>query len=459
MTNTSASIYDRFLEKLIPYADNFSDSFWSYERPDEKAVSAALSRFYRRMKLEAPCVLWCNSPEQLAVWPALFQLLCLLFYDRPSDLGEDLLHWLESDGSPAKYLETKFVHPKWQQIYHSLLDELGNACHQPESGFRANPDLLVWLDIGANPYPRLLIQSACGTLGLPPDRFAHMPQDAWKSAWQKIDRADQDLNLARNLVETQINSDIGSGAFEHFVPGDPFPRNRSERHKLKGLQLEAAFGEYLSVLTDYSVCWGHWSPSNRATPVDILEQLASGELAEELKDLSLVRQGAFMYVFTRGFVFACRHPLAIRKDDRLRPHAYEQPAIEFPNGYGICAWHGVLVSPYLVQAPKMLTVQYIQTASNVELRRVLIDRYGQSKYLTECGATIIDQDERGILYRLNIPQDEALVMVQVTNTTPEPDGTFKKYFLRVPPTITSAKEAIAWTFSLESNSYYPEIET
>jgi len=460
MPNAPASIYDRFLEKLITHADNFQETFWSCDDVrDEKAVSAAISRFYRRMKLDAPCVLWCDNPQQLAVWPSLLQLLCLLFCDRPQEFSEHFQHWLQSNSSPAKELEAKFVHPMWQQIYHSLTDELMRVCNQSASEFRPNPDLLIWLDMSAKPYPHLLKISACGTIGLPDYRFGHSPQDIWNSAWQKMDQAEAASNPARTLVETQINRDMGVGAFDDFVPNRHFSRLRNERHKLKGLQLEKAFGDYLSVLTDYSLTWGHWSRCNRTIPIDILEKLSSGELADELRDFVLVRDGAFMYVFTQGFVFACRHPLALRKDASLRLHSYEQPAIEFPDGYGIYSWHGVLVPRHLVEAPKMLTVQYIETTSNVELRRVLIDRYGTSKYLIDAGATIVDEDDRGILYRLNIPQDEAMVMVQVTNTTPEPDSTYKRYFLRVPPNITSAQEAVAWSFALESNSYHPEVET
>ena len=32
------------------------------------------------------------------------------------------------------------------------------------------------------------------------------------------------------------------------------------------------------------------------------------------------------------------------------------------------------------------------------------------------------------------------------NSTPEPDGTRRTYFLRVPPQMRTAREAVAWTF-------------
>ncbi len=44
-------------------------------------------------------------------------------------------------------------------------------------------------------------------------------------------------------------------------------------------------------------------------------------------------------------------------------------------------------------------------------------------------------------------------MVKVVNSTPEPDGSFKDYFLRVPPTCQTALEAVAWTFDKTPEQY------
>ena len=50
-------------------------------------------------------------------------------------------------------------------------------------------------------------------------------------------------------------------------------------------------------------------------------------------------------------------------------------------------------------------------------------------------------------------------MVEVQNSTPEPDGSVRTYFLRVPPGMASARAAVAWTFGLDGASYQPIVET
>ena len=92
----------------------------------------------------------------------------------------------------------------------------------------------------------------------------------------------------------------------------------------------------------------------------------------------------------------------------------------------------------------------------MEVRRVKIDQYGQSRYLQDTGAEVVAEDDFGVLYRKSLGDDEALMMVKVVNSTPEPDGTFKDYFIRVDPNayggLKTARAAIASTWRNEDES-------
>lgn len=50
-------------------------------------------------------------------------------------------------------------------------------------------------------------------------------------------------------------------------------------------------------------------------------------------------------------------------------------------------------------------------------------------------------------------------MVKVVNSTPELDGSFKDYFLRVPPTMKRARQAVAWTFDVPEDDYALVVQT
>ena len=89
----------------------------------------------------------------------------------------------------------------------------------------------------------------------------------------------------------------------------------------------------------------------------------------------------------------------------------------------------------------------------------MIEKFGAANYLQDSNAKLISQDKVGKLWRKEIPEDEPLVMVELLNSTAEPDGSYKTYFLRVPPTIKTAREAVAWTFDEVEENYAPLQET
>jgi hypothetical protein len=43
--------------------------------------------------------------------------------------------------------------------------------------------------------------------------------------------------------------------------------------------------------------------------------------------------------------------------------------------------------------------------------------------------------------------------VEVVDGTAGPDGSRKRHFLRVPTTMSSAREAVAWTYGLSPDEY------
>lgn len=107
----------------------------------------------------------------------------------------------------------------------------------------------------------------------------------------------------------------------------------------------------------------------------------------------------------------------------------------------------------------LFQLREIETETNIEVRRLMIDLYGLGRYLSEIGARLVHKDEYGELYRRLQLDDEDLVVVKVINSTPEPDGTFKEYFLRVPPSTIRARQGVAWSFGLDETDYKPAIET
>ena len=160
-----------------------------------------------------------------------------------------------------------------------------------------------------------------------------------------------------------------------------------------------------------------------------------------------------------GAVILTERPTVLCRDDRGRLHSPDGPAILYPDGWGIWAWHGVRLPRHVIEQPATITVKEIEAEGNAEIRRVMVERYGQARYLLDSGAKLIHSDEFGTLYRKEQEGDEPLVMVKVVNATREPDGSFKDYWLRVDPRVRTAREAVAWTFDVPAKDYAPAVQT
>lgn len=159
------------------------------------------------------------------------------------------------------------------------------------------------------------------------------------------------------------------------------------------------------------------------------------------------------------FCIFCDRPELLLVDAENRPHNDTGPFCRWRDGCALYAVHGVRVPAWIIEAPQTITVAKIEAEPNAEVRRVMIDRYGPSRYMSDSGAKEMHRDDYGVLYRKEVPGDEPMVMVDLVNSTPEPDGSFKKYMIRVDPKVRTAREAVAWTFEKAEAEYEPAIQT
>jgi hypothetical protein len=123
-------------------------------------------------------------------------------------------------------------------------------------------------------------------------------------------------------------------------------------------------------------------------------------------------------------------------------------------------FHGVRMSERQGSDPDFVTPLRIASWANAERRRVGIERIGLEAFLRGLGAELVQQDDFGKLWRTGEEvAGEPYVAVEVTNATAEADGSYRRYFLRVPPETRSAREAVAWSFGMSAREYRVTVET
>jgi hypothetical protein len=188
-------------------------------------------------------------------------------------------------------------------------------------------------------------------------------------------------------------------------------------------------------------------------PHQCLRAIHTVEQTNILSGWSAIARNSFWWYPFENICFVCDRPNEYHFDERWRLHNQNGMAVRFSDDYGLYAEHGVIVPAWIMESPENLTVEKIRDERNTEIRRVMIGRYGQSRYLNDNNAKLINSDGYGDLYRAEVPDDEPLVMVKVVNSTPEFDGLYRDYFVRVPPDMRTAEQAVAWLGGFEVGQF------
>ena len=258
-------------------------------------------------------------------------------------------------------------------------------------------------------------------------------------------------------------------------------------HDLVFTNADAAFGAYYDAL-------------------DATGQTAEIPAAAQLiRPLARVVGGLFLY---DDLCVIIDRPSVIHLDAQDQFHAHDGPALAFRDGYTRAFSHGLEI-PRECVTPGVrewwLTAERIRDTSNAEERRVFLEIFGADRFIRDLGIQPIDASDYGTLYQVPLEDDEPLTLVRVVNSTEEydqmetvdrahwidaagarhdllpgwiaPDGLptgwsyvparrrgigqphRKEYWLRVPPTMTRARDAVAWTFDLAPDDYVPVQES
>jgi hypothetical protein len=171
----------------------------------------------------------------------------------------------------------------------------------------------------------------------------------------------------------------------------------------------------------------------------------------------IARHASWMVPYAR-VCWLMERPRLISTDANGRLHAPDGPALRYADGCKIYAWKGILLPAHLIEQRDRIDVRSIDLVTDPHIRRCMIDIMTPKRFVESGGAYRVAEDETGVLWRQRW-RWEAWAAVEVVNGTPEPDGTYKHYFLQVPPTVRTPREGVAWSYGLSERHYRPIVRT
>jgi len=189
-----------------------------------------------------------------------------------------------------------------------------------------------------------------------------------------------------------------------------------------------------------------------------------------------LKSGIWSADYFDKYVIISRLPTKVTRDQNGRLHSFTEPAVQwgadhldnhFIYGVGFPAeiWNSIV--------KKTISAKEAISLPDLAQRTIACQTIGYDSVLAELGAKLIDEKTKIMpngkdlcykLYRINLRDDTAYVIdgykiVSAKFVKVECPSTGRETLLRVPPNITKATAAVAWTFGMRPDDYMPDAET
>jgi len=181
------------------------------------------------------------------------------------------------------------------------------------------------------------------------------------------------------------------------------------------------------------------------------------EQTKKLDGLWLLAQSAGWALPHKNICWVSERHCILERDERGRLHSLTGPAVAYPDGWAIYAFHGVRVPSHWIERADTLTASDVFKEQNAEVRRAGCEIIGWDRVLAGIDAKLIDADGDefiGTLYRGTIPGAKECGFLKVKC------GTGRDFVIPVAPGLQSAIEAQAWIAGQPLKDWMkPEVRT
>jgi len=90
------------------------------------------------------------------------------------------------------------------------------------------------------------------------------------------------------------------------------------------------------------------------------------EQLDKLEGLWLLAQSCGWWWGFEKAVILTEKPIFLARDTENRLHCVDKAAIEYSDGFGVYAWHGVRVPEWIIKQPDTITVEKIESEEDKE---------------------------------------------------------------------------------------------
>lgn len=119
-------------------------------------------------------------------------------------------------------------------------------------------------------------------------------------------------------------------------------------------------------------------------------RIVKGRPDERLQALADATRRVGWWIPSRDGVILSERPALLLRDEQERLHCATGPALSWPDGYALYAWHGTPVPEWVIMDP---TPEAIRAEDDPETRRCAIESFGWERYISEVRMPLVAEIE------------------------------------------------------------------
>lgn len=256
--------------------------------------------------------------------------------------------------------------------------------------------------------------------------------------------------------KSPVACSVGAARTAMEMMGEASPGEVLDEEKEKRLKLLTSEGYSNYYINQFWADFGagiEWVNKNEK------EAFANKDLEKKAEIFKvLIEECGWTWFHEELFCYSSK-PVTIKRDANGKLHCTTGMAIEYADGFGISAIHGIVIPNEWLTRPA--TIDMIRNEGNIEKRRILIDLMGVKNFVKEGKFKVVDRGEpdhqvKGLRNARLLKDESGELILEMVNSTPEADGTNKLYHLRIDGTAYNGraeKECLAAMASTWRENY------
>lgn len=199
---------------------------------------------------------------------------------------------------------------------------------------------------------------------------------------------------------------------------------------------------------------------------DFCEKIGEKQSPDFHNYKNLLLAGPYDMVQLEDYCIVSNLPDVLKRDNQLRLHGEDGPAVHFRDDFEVYLWHGVKIPKHWIMDKSSITKKEMLAEKNIEMRRVLREILGGEEYFTKIygkDALIIkdeDKDHQGNTMRLlETKVEDEFIKRKIQILQVECPSTGRKYDIYPTRESRNVWDAKASTFGKSEADFHPEVES